>query len=440
MGGEAAIPLRFFRNFRELGHECVLLTHARVREELLATFTEGELRDVVFFEDSRVQELIWRLGRRLPTLIEDNFGFGSISLLTQRHQRKALAEMAAQNGLDVVFVPTPISPKAMSFLDAPGVATFFGPLNGGMSYPPGLDHRSSSGLTEKILSAGRLLSEALHAGLGAKRKATGLFVSNPRTLRSLPRATRGVAKFASFDATIDSDVWGAIDRAEPEDAGHFIYVGRLIAWKGVDYAIAAANRLGGRARLTVVGDGPDRSRLEALAEAGTARVDFAGHLTHAELLEIYPSVGAQVMPSVREAGANVCMEALASAVPVIATAWGGAVDVVLDGVDGFLVEPTSEDDLISGIAESMMRFIDDPGLSRRMGDQGRARVLEAYSWRLKARDYVAIFEQSARWESGKPWDPQRVLPAHPSHLTDGRTASAVWKDFELVEPPPGSRT
>ncbi len=395
MGGEAAIPLRFFKEFRRIGVQVTLLTHERVKQELAETLTVDELADVVFFADGPLQKATFAVGRVLPSRLQEHFVFGIIGTLTERRQVKHLARMEMDSQVDVVFQPVPISPKAISLIRMRKTPVFFGPLNGAMDVPPAFRSRSGS-ISDLLVSAGRAMSEPLHRVFPAKAHAAGVFLSNPRTLNTLPKVMKGVPKYRSFDATVDSEKWRMISRGGEVETGHFLYVGRLVDWKAVDIAVRAVHSLDGRARLTIVGDGPERASLERLAASGPGRVEFLGFQPHSRIIELYRYVTAQLLPSLREAGGNVCMEALAAGVPMIATRWGGAVDVIRDGVDGILVSPECEVELIGGFAKAMVDLMDDPRRAIDMGAAGRRRVLDAFSWQTKARDYLAIFEQAVR--------------------------------------------
>lgn len=423
MGGEAAIPLRFFREFRALGARVTLLTHDRVRPELEQTLTAAERADVVFFADRPLQRAIFRIGRVLPVRLQELFVFGLITALTEARQVRHLRQMAADGQVDVVYQPVPIAPRAISLIRLPDRPVFFGPLNGAMDYPPAFRHRGGR-LTDLLVRAGRALAEPLHHIFPARKQAAGVFVSNPRTLDALPRAMHRVPRYRSFDATADSQQWRDTMRDDTVDPDHFLYVGRLADWKAVDIVIRAAHLLRGRARLTVVGDGPERASLERLAAAGPGRITFAGFQPHDQIAALYGHVTAQVLPSLREAGGNVCMEALAAGVPMIATRWGGAVDVIRHGIDGLLIPPTDDAALVAGFAEAMRDFMDNPARPAAMGATARARVLDAFSWQTKARDILAILE-SARDPAAPRAPPGALLDAHPDHR-DPAHANCAW--------------
>ena len=156
------------------------------------------------------------------------------------------------------------------------------------------------------------------------------------------------------------------------------WVGRMTGVKatGAVLEIVRATRdRGVDAVLCMVGDGPDRDRLEQLArDLGVAReCFFAGY--QSEIAGFYRLFDAFVLPSVNEGTPVSAIEALASGTPVVANRVGGVPDVVRDGEDGFLVEAGD----VEGAARRLADLAADPALRARLGASGRARVLERYS-------------------------------------------------------------
>jgi len=156
------------------------------------------------------------------------------------------------------------------------------------------------------------------------------------------------------------------------------WVGRMTGVKatGAVLEIVRATRdRGVDAVLCMVGDGPDRDRLEQLArDLGVAReCFFAGY--QSEIAGFYRLFDAFVLPSVNEGTPVSAIEALASGTPVVANRVGGVPDVVRDGEDGFLVEAGD----VEGAARRLADLAADPALRARLGESGRARVLERYS-------------------------------------------------------------
>lgn len=118
---------------------------------------------------------------------------------------------------------------------------------------------------------------------------------------------------------------------------YYLVVSRLNAYKRIELAVRAFNRLG--LPLVIVGDGPDRPRLERLAGPN---VRFAGWLSDSEVARAYRDCRALVFPGEEDFGIAI-IEAAASGRPVIAFRGGGALDTVIDGATGhFFADPTAE--------------------------------------------------------------------------------------------------
>jgi glycosyltransferase involved in cell wall biosynthesis len=124
-------------------------------------------------------------------------------------------------------------------------------------------------------------------------------------------------------------------------ASHFLVVSALVPYKRIELAIAACRRVG--VGLRIVGDGPDRSRLEAAAGNtgdNTGSVTFLGRLTDAGIREEYRTAMAVLLPGEEDFGI-VPVEAQACGTPVVALGRGGALETVVDGETGVLFsEPT----------------------------------------------------------------------------------------------------
>jgi glycosyltransferase involved in cell wall biosynthesis len=142
--------------------------------------------------------------------------------------------------------------------------------------------------------------------------------------------------------------------------GRLLFVGRLAEKKGVDVLIRAIADVP-EAALRIVGDGPERPRLERLAdEFGVReRVEFLGQVPRTGVLDEFRSAQALVIPSRiarsgdREGTPVVMAEAMAAGVPIIASRLGGLAEHIVSEVTGALVEPDSAPDLSEGIRRAM---------------------------------------------------------------------------------------
>jgi glycosyltransferase involved in cell wall biosynthesis len=156
----------------------------------------------------------------------------------------------------------------------------------------------------------------------------------------------------------------------PERRG-LVFAGRITRQKALETALAAVARVPD-VELLVVGDGPDRKRLEAHArDVGlSGRVRFVGSVPRADVLQRLAAAEALVLSSDWENFPHTAVEALALGTPLIATAVGGVPEVVVDGVNGLLVPPGDPDALAGAIA----RFAGSPELRASLSDAARASV------------------------------------------------------------------
>jgi glycosyltransferase involved in cell wall biosynthesis len=170
--------------------------------------------------------------------------------------------------------------------------------------------------------------------------------------------------------------------------------------KNTDEVIRALRLLHDRgvdAWLCMVGDGPDRDRLERLAsELGVVRrCLFPGY--QEAVARFYAAFDALVLPSVNEGTPVSAIESLAAQRPVVATRVGGVPDVVEDGEDGYLVELGATEKL----ADALERLARNPELREQFGRAGRERVLRRYAVERLVDDVDRLYRGLLADESGR---------------------------------------
>src|SRR5216683_1476569 len=133
-GGEAFIPLNFFRLLRARQVDAHLVVHARTADELRAAFPH-DLARLHFTVDGRVQRALARLSLRLPRRVADTTTLFASHMCTQLAQRRLVRHLVKLYQIDVVHEPIPVSPKYPSLMWDVGAPIIIGPLNGGMEYP-----------------------------------------------------------------------------------------------------------------------------------------------------------------------------------------------------------------------------------------------------------------------------------------------------------------
>jgi glycosyltransferase involved in cell wall biosynthesis len=186
----------------------------------------------------------------------------------------------------------------------------------------------------------------------------------------------------------------------PEFSGStLVTVARLVAWKGIAalVGLTAAHK---RWRLIVVGDGPERANLEAQAkrEGAAERVIFTGGVPRAEVISYLKAADLFVLNSLYEGLPHIVLEAFAAGVPVVTTSAGGTVEIVVDGVNGLLVPPGSDDRLAAAIE----RVLSDPRLQRALKEAGRRTLAGRFQWATMVAATEAGLSETACRKAVRP--------------------------------------
>jgi glycogen(starch) synthase len=163
------------------------------------------------------------------------------------------------------------------------------------------------------------------------------------------------------------------EEAEPPEV---LFVGRLSREKGILELVRAADGL----PLVVAGDGPLRDQVPG------AR----GFVPHQALAPLYERAAVVAVPSHREGFGVACAEAMAHGRPVVASAVGGLLDLVVDGETGLLVPPRD----VPALRAALERLLADRELRRRFGEAGRERIRESFSWAAVTDATVAAYDEA----------------------------------------------
>ncbi|WP_206688150.1 MULTISPECIES: glycosyltransferase [Aureimonas] len=412
-GGEASLPWHYFTRLRGRGVDTWLVVHERTRAELARLAPEA-LDRIHFIPDNRFNIFCWKMGAKMPAQLGDiTFGYAS-RIANQIEARRLVRRLVRQNGISVVHQPIPVSPREPSLMVDVGAPVVMGPMNGNMSYPPAMQARAG-GTVQKILRSARALSDHVHGLMRGKREAALLLVANQRTRMGLPPKCRG-AVVELVENGIDTELWqpGSAPASGASGDMRLLFLGRLVDWKAVDIVLEAVGRLPpqGGVTLDIIGDGPMRQPLQALAEqlGLDGKVRFHGFLPQPECAAAMRNADALVLPSLYECGGAVVLEAMAAGVPVIATAWGGPLDY-LDASCGILIEPTSRDDLVAGFATAIGQLASEPERRAAMGQAGRNRALRNFDWDDKISRMLVLYEAVA---AGRPLTDADVEPTRPA--------------------------
>jgi glycosyltransferase involved in cell wall biosynthesis len=410
-GGEASLPVHYYRILRDRSIPTWMIVHSRTRAELTALFPDdGE--HIAYVADSAMHRMLWRFSRHLPRRLASFTVEFIMRLMTQATQRRLIKRMVREHRITVIHQPTPVSPKEPSMIFGMGVPVVFGPMNGGMEFPPAFRKLESAG--ERILlPVLRGLAGAMNALMPGKRRAAVLLVANERTRAALPRGNCARV-LCLVENGVDLSLWqpadpaadSAVAETSPPRPTRFVFVGRLVDWKAVDLLLIAFKRacVDAPMSLAIIGDGSERAALEGLArdldvmgnsDAEPGRVFFAGWMSQTDCVVQLRRRDALVLPSLYECGGAVVLEAMAIGLPAIATNWGGPADY-LDPSCGILVTPSSREDFVEGLARALVRLALHPDERIAMGRAGRKKVVEQFDWNRKVDDVLAIYREAIR--------------------------------------------
>ena len=164
-----------------------------------------------------------------------------------------------------------------------------------------------------------------------------------------------------------------------------------------------------RARFELIGDGPERAHLGALAaELGVAdRVTFHGHVPRETCLGLIGGADVLVHPSLHDSGGYATLEGMAAGRPVVCLALGGP-GLQVDAEVGEAVPAETPEQVVADLSAAFARLAADPELRAAMGARGRARVAERYRWSALVDDILGHYRALA--PAGTPLA-EAALPA-----------------------------
>lgn len=294
---------------------------------------------------------------------------------------------------DVVLRVLPMAavlPSPFAFFLRRGPIPFvIGPLQGGLPWPPGFSQLEN----QKEWAANlRNLYRYLPFARSTYCHAAAIIAASSQTYAEFAEYSDKLF-FVPEPGIARSLCYGDSRSPKPGARLELIFVGGLVPRKACDLALRAAAPLlrSDLARFTVVGNGPERNRLEQLTRSlGIEKaVLFCGWLSHAEVLERLRSADVFVFPTLRDNGAGVVFEALATgAVPVVAD-FGGPGDIVHPDV-GYKVPLTTENDIVAQMERILTELAHDRGRLEQLRRQGMAYVRDCLTWDAKAEAVTRV--------------------------------------------------
>ncbi len=382
-----------------------LLTHVRNRAAIEAAGPLPAGASIRYIDTEWLARPLYRIAQRLFPRSEhcvflvsqlDFFAFDRAALRAARHLARRHGDAPPWA---VAHMVTPVTLSAPTCLHRLGLPLVRGPLNCGLTDPPGFDRvmRAESRWLWRVRGVARTLDHLL----GSLAHTDALLVATRATTAAVP---------AAYRARCVPMLENAVDpaRFEPgpplpapgaDEPLTIAFVGRLVPVKALDLLLHALARLrdaGVRCRLTVVGDGPMRAKWEALTRrlGLTEQVRFTGNLPHQGVADAMRACHVFCLPSVRESGGAVLLEAMACERPVVAMDFGGPAEIVDDEV-GRCVPFHDPASAIDGLADALLDCVRQPDAWRRRGVVARRRVLDRYTWDAKIDAAAQLYDTLA---------------------------------------------
>jgi starch synthase len=267
-----------------------------------------------------------------------------------------------------------------------------GPINGGLPWPAGYGSASREKEWIRFL---RWLYTYLPFSRSTYEKSEAVIVGSSYTyLAAGRRVDRNRLFFIQQNGIPEKDI---LESRHYDDIPpvRVCFLGRLVPLKNCNIVIQGAAALirEKKIRLDIVGDGWDRSNLESLVrDLGLANdVTFHGWVPHPQAMEILGRSHIMALPSIREFGGGVVVEAMARGVVPIVMRYGGPSDLVEEGC-GISLALKNEPDTIQDLQRVLEQLAENPNRIRQLGEAARAKAGSAYTWERKTALLAAVMK------------------------------------------------
>lgn len=393
--GQGSVSQIGWEWYTRLSRDCevTLVTHVRNRPAIEQKGGALPGTEVIYIDTEWFAGKWYRMAQRLfPRSEHAVFLLSSLDFFV--FEWAALRQLRPRSSdWDLVHVVTPVSPSAPTRLTGLGLPTIRGPLNGGLQSPPNFPEfmRADSAWIYSIRELGRPLRAAL-----SPSAAPGLVLAaNPATENQLTDTERRrVVRMQEI--AVDPHLYPATPWPGPPSARNplrVLFVGRLIPAKALPLLLDAIRRLRAQfpIQLDVIGDGPMRGEWESAASDLGAAVRFYGSCHPRQIARHLSNSHLLCLPSVRESGGAVLMEAMSAARPVLAVDYGGPAEIVTSRV-GRLVPANGPEAVIEGLAAALADVFRHPAQWEALGRAGRRHAEQQHTWDKRIKDGLALYD------------------------------------------------
>ena len=385
MGGEAIKALQIFQELKKREPQTIQITHERNRAEVSGRL---KLENVFYIKDTIFAIFLWR-SRIFSKLLDAWFCRKAVTMAEEIAQHKRVHDSKV-----IIHQTEPNSPVTPRTISRRHI-NVFGPINGNIYYPPIFRRYESTSarLRRYFHMPLQRLNSLLFRGLtkadmilcaGGNRTRQSLLVAgcSPQILHS------------SLDCGIRDEL---LDMPRIEHRGEnlrFVHYGRTFH-KGTFLVIEALARTKRAVAVDIIGQGPEIERCKKLAaELGVNnRVRFLGwYDDHKEFLKSLGQYRGGLLPTLEDANGIVVQEGMALGLPMICLDWGGPQLLIQHGISGYLIEPISQEHIVTKIAEYLDNLSSNADCADRMSVLGR-KVAQDWRWSVVVNDWIGKYRQ-----------------------------------------------
>jgi glycosyltransferase involved in cell wall biosynthesis len=397
-----SVPLVGWNIYRALAElvDVHLVTQVRNRAALIRTgLIEG--RDFTTIDNEHFAAPIYRLAQRLRggggKGYTTNTAFSSVAYYSFEHELwRQFKNRFAAHEFALVHRITPLTPTSQSILVKRlahlGVPFVVGPLNGGVPWPKHFIDRQHA--EREWLSHIRWIYKFMPAYRSMRRYSAAIIVGSRYTYEEMPDWAKRKCVYIPENG-VRADVANVARTRHVRLPLQGAFVGRLVAYKGADVLLeAAADCLkAGQVELHIIGDGPQRAMLEKMIQRLeiNTRVHIHGWLSHSEALNKLRDCDFLALPSIREFGGGVIVEAMAQGVTPIVADYAGPSELV-DKNTGIRVPFVDKESLVAGMKLAIEQVIKYPEILNQLGAAARQKILSMLTWEAKARQIATIYQ------------------------------------------------
>jgi glycosyltransferase involved in cell wall biosynthesis len=377
-----------------------LVTHIRNYPYLMQVGAPLAHSEMIFIDTEWFAKYLYNLSLKLFPKSEtaafllsslDFFVYDWLAVKQLKQRQRAGAKW------DIIHAVTPVSPVTATWLHALQCPTILGPKNGGLKNPPDFPEimKEDSSWVYPLRNFGYLLDFFI----GSSRNATVILTATQATLTSISPRYRSRCRHL-LENGVDLNLFSPApwppfpSLTQPL---RIVFIGRLVPFKGVSLLLEAIASLKDKLPLllTIIGEGPLKAKWQAQAEQLHLNeiITWYGMASRTQVVAQIQVAHVLCLPSVRESGGAVLLEAMACARPVIAIDFGGPAEIVDDTVGCAIPPHGGAPAVIAALTQSLHDLFEHPQVWQQRGEMGRRRAEQLYSWESKIDQALALYEE-----------------------------------------------